>query len=299
MEASQHPEGAGRRKRIAGRTLALRTAVGAVLVPLVLAVTYAGGLLFAVFVAVLAALGAFEFTAMAGRAGWHPGRILAVAGAAAVCLSFHLGIGAAPGAVLTGALAVVLVERLTVSSREHYFADVASTILPIVYCGWLLGHFIWLRNPPAGLSDAYAGGRLDGGTVAVYLALVLTWTYDSAAYLAGSLAGRHKLIPRISPSKTVEGLIGGLAGSALAGLACWATFASFLGGPEAALVGLAIGAVAQLGDIAESMLKRSTGAKDSSNLIPGHGGFLDRFDSLLFTGPAVCLYLLYLRGGLS
>jgi phosphatidate cytidylyltransferase len=293
---SLRPESAVPRRRIAGRTLAVRVAVGAVLIPIVLAVTYAGGLLYAIFVALLAALGAYEFTAMATRAGWHPGRILGVAGASVICLSFHFGAGALPGAVMSAVLVIILVERLTGSTREHYFADVASTFLATVYCGWLLGHFIWLRNPGPRLAEAVGGGALEAGTAAVYLVLVITWTYDSVAYLVGSLLGKHKLIPRISPSKTVEGLVGGLVGCAVAGLVCRGTFAPFLSSGEAVVLGLALGVVAQVGDVAESMLKRSTGAKDSSNLIPGHGGFLDRFDSLLFTGPALCFYLFYLRG---
>jgi phosphatidate cytidylyltransferase len=296
LAESQQQENARPRRPIAGRTLAVRVAVGAVLIPIVLAVTYAGGLFYAIFVALLAALGAYEFTAMAARAGWHPGRILAIAGASAICLSFHFGAGALPGAVMSAVLVIILVERLTGSTREHYFADVASTFLGAVYCGWLLGHFIWLRNPGPRLAEVAGGAGLEVGVAAVYLVLVLTWTYDSVAYLAGSLLGRHKLIPRISPSKTVEGLAGGLVGCAVAGLVCRATFAPFLSIGEAVVVGLALGGIAQVGDVAESMLKRSTGAKDSSNLIPGHGGFLDRFDSLLFTGPALCLYLFYLRG---
>ena len=295
MAESLQPESARPRKPLSARTLAVRFAVGVVLIPVVLGFAYAGGLVFALFVALLAALGAYELTAMAARAGWHPGRILSVAGASAVCLAFHFGAGALPGAVLTAVLVITLIERLTSSTREHYLADVASTLLATTYCGLLLGHFIWLRNPGPDLTWAAAGAP-EAGRAAVYLALILTWTYDTAAYLSGSLVGRHKLIPRISPSKTVEGFAGGLAGCAVAGAVCRSTFAPFLGLAEAVAIGLTLGVIAQVGDIAESMMKRSMGAKDSSNLIPGHGGFLDRIDSLLFTGPALCLYLFYLRG---
>jgi phosphatidate cytidylyltransferase len=269
--------------------------VGVVLIPVVLGVTHLGGLVYALFVALLAALGAYEFTAMAQRSGWHPARVLSVVGAAALCLSFHFGRGALPGLVLTALLGLTFLERLARSSKEHYLAGTASTLLGAVYSGWLLGYFIWLRALGADLPGAAEGG-LEPGTAFVYLVLIVTWSYDSFAYLAGSLLGKHKLIPKISPSKTVEGMVGGLVGAAAAALVSAATFAPFLGLAEAVALGLGLGVAAQVGDVVESMFKRSAGAKDSSNLIPGHGGFLDRFDSLLFTGPVMYFYVRLIAG---
>jgi phosphatidate cytidylyltransferase len=136
----------------------------------------------------------------------------------------------------------------------------------MVYCCVLLGFLVWLPR---------------------HLVLVLMgtiWAGDAAAYYGGRALGRHKLAPTISPNKTVEGSIAGLAGSVLAGVGLGSLLLSF---PIAllAIASFAAGIAGQLGDLAESALKRSAGVKDSSSLLPGHGGMLDRLDSLLFAAP--------------
>ena len=117
------------------------------------------------------------------------------------------------------------------------------------------------------------------------------WSFDTGAYLVGSQIGRHKFLTHISPSKSIEGLVGGL-------VACTIVVAADARGPRpgrrsgAIVLGPLLGLVAQAGDLAESMLKRAAGAKDSGTLIPGHGGILDRIDSFLFAAPVVALYVL-------
>ena len=289
MEESRHPESGTIRRPALAKTLGIRIAVGAVLIPVVLALTYTGGWAYAIFVGLLAALGSYELLAMAARADVRPSRTLGIVGSAAVAVSFRWPDHVLPGIVLAVAVLAVLVERLVRSTKERYLWEVSLTCLALLYPGALLGYFVWLRDAPV-VAQGVGGGPIGTGTSLVYFVLILTWSYDSFAYLAGSSLGRHKLFPRISPSKTVEGLFGGLAGSVAAALICRATFVTFIGAAEAVLLGVALGIIAQIGDVAESMMKRSTGAKDSSNLIPGHGGFLDRFDSLLFTGPAFYFY---------
>ena len=123
------------------------------------------------------------------------------------------------------------------------------------------------------------------------LVFVLLWANDTFAYLTGRLLGKHKLFPRISPGKTIEGSIGGLV-LTLTGIAVFSHFADWL--PMKAAIGMGAIAVVfgTLGDLCESMLKRQAGVKDSGRLIPGHGGILDRFDSVLFSIPFICIYLL-------
>jgi phosphatidate cytidylyltransferase len=131
--------------------------------------------------------------------------------------------------------------------------------------------------------------RTGGGLAWFLLALLVTWLSDTFAYLVGKTWGRRKLIPRVSPNKTVEGAAGGLAAAAITAIACDVVFGMEIGIVWALVIGLALGAIGMVGDLSESMLKRQRGVKDSSNLIPGHGGMLDRIDALVFVLVATWL----------
>ena len=117
------------------------------------------------------------------------------------------------------------------------------------------------------------------------------WWGDIAAYYVGKYLGKHSLAPRVSPGKTVEGSLGGLAGNLAGGLAAWAWFFQEISLTHCLIVIVICGIIGQFGDLAESILKRSAGVKDSGSLIPGHGGLLDRIDSLMFAAPAFYFYL--------
>jgi phosphatidate cytidylyltransferase len=125
------------------------------------------------------------------------------------------------------------------------------------------------------------------------LPFFLAWSCDTAAYGVGRAFGRRKLAPTLSPKKSVEGAMGGLAASIAAGLIARLWFAPYLTLLDALLLGALVGFFAQVGDLVESLLKRDAATKDSSGLIPGHGGALDRFDSLLFAAPIVYYYLVF------
>jgi phosphatidate cytidylyltransferase len=130
----------------------------------------------------------------------------------------------------------------------------------------------------------------DVGARLVFFVAAVTWVGDIVAYLVGIALGRHRLLPKVSPNKTVEGAVGGLLGSTAAGLVCAWEFVPLLTPLTGALLGLAGGILGQLGDLVESLLKRDVGIKDTAGLIPGHGGVLDRFDSLLFSAPLLYYY---------
>ena len=175
-------------------------------------------------------------------------------------------------AALTAALlAAGLIAQLA-TTDEHRFANWALAAAAGGYAGALLGLAVVLRASPDGFAWTL-------------LALVVTWAYDSLAFLAGRSIGRHGFMTHISPRKTWEGVAGGAAGSIVA----TAAFLPFL--PieawQVVPLGLAWAAAAQTGDLVASMVKRDAGAKDSGRLIPGHGGMLDRVDGLLFVAPAV------------
>lgn len=270
--------------------LAKRLGAGAVFIPIVLLVAHRGGLLFACFVALLAALASSEFVNLAYAGGFRTSRFVVILGSAVIAISFYFGKLQTSAIVLTIVVLIVLLERLARVDVGKYVLSVSLTVTGIVYTGWLLGSFILLREFPGDALKPELAGAGDIGWHLVLLVLILAWCNDSGAYFVGSSIGRRRFMPRVSPSKTVEGTLGGIACCVAAALISRATFASFFGIGEAVGAGVLVGAACVTGDLAESMLKRSTGIKDSSNLIPGHGGLLDRFDSLLFAGPVFYLF---------
>jgi phosphatidate cytidylyltransferase len=157
------------------------------------------------------------------------------------------------------------------------------TAFGIAYVNWLLGYAFWLRD-------------LEAGKEWVLLLVLVTWLGETAAYLVGSVLGRHALAPLVSPKKTVEGAAAQLVVSVVAALIARAWFFPALPLSGAVLVGLMLGVVGQVGDLVESALKRSVGVKDTGRLIPGHGGMLDRIDSLLFNTPVLFYYAVHVRG---
>jgi phosphatidate cytidylyltransferase len=203
--------------------------------------------------------------------------------AAAVLLPWAAYVQGGAWANLVLACLVVLALGLELLRRDgaQPVAHIAVTILGLLYVCWLGSHLVLLRELPRLRQAPYAEGFRF-----VMLTFLLTWMSDTGAYLVGSLAGRHKLAPRISPGKSVEGSVGGLALAVVAGVVAARTFAR---GELTPLSGASLGAIAavfgQIGDLVESLLKRDAQVKDASGAIPGHGGVLDRFDSVLFTAP--------------
>ncbi len=270
--------------------LAKRAAAGVVLIPIVLLVTYRGGLSFACFVALLAALGAWEFQRMVRARGIDVPGLVVMPGSALVVLAFYVGGIGSAAIVLTAVLLAVMVERLARAGVGGFVTDVSVAVTAVFYTGWLLGFFVLLRQFPGAAVAPGPAGPPDLGRSLVLLVLILAWSSDSGAYFVGSAVGRRKLMARVSPSKTVEGALGAAAASVAAALISKWTYAGFLGTGQAVSAGVLVAAACVVGDLVESMLKRSTGVKDSSGLIPGHGGLLDRFDSLLFAGPVFYVF---------
>ena len=139
-------------------------------------------------------------------------------------------------------------------------------------------------------------GSQDTGSRFIYLCMAATWSNDTLAYFTGRTFGKHPLHPVVSPKKTWEGFAGGAVGSVVAAYACHATFLPELGATEAIIYGLIMAPLVPLGDLAESLLKRSAGIKDSGSIIPGHGGLLDRIDALLFAVPWTYMVAYYAVG---
>jgi phosphatidate cytidylyltransferase len=248
---------------------------------LVLFIAYAGPVLFDLLVLVLVLLGLFEFFRMALPAERKAERYLAVAVGGGLTLVSVMNVaGALPSLTLaTFFFAIWFLLR---------FRDLGSVIqhLSLVFFGFLylpllLGHLSMLH-------------RLPQGKEWIFLVLFIVMLGDSAAYFTGVNFGRRKLYPAISPNKSIEGALGGLVGSLLGALFFRYFFFPGLSVGDCILLGFGIGALGQIGDLFESMLKRSFGVKDSGDLIPGHGGILDRLDSLIFAFAPAYYYALWL-----
>ncbi len=276
-----------------------RFASALVMAPAILVAAYFGGPLYLLGTALVTYLALREVYALAQHAGWQPRRALGYP--LALLLLVVLGgdrlvgfelfgawRGTASQLLITAGIVVPLGCEIFRRSPERQGATSAiATMSGCLYVAWLLGHFIPLR-----LVEPAEAGR---GWV--FYALAATWAYDTGAYFTGSLLGRHRFLPRISPNKTWEGVVGGTIAVALVTVASglpltfWGWQALPLWHWHAIPLALGVAAAAQLGDLAESLIKRQAGAKDAGGLIPGHGGMLDRIDSLLFSVLVVYYYV--------
>lgn len=257
--------------------LRTRLATAVVAIPALWLVTrYLPPWLFAGFIVAVTAIGLYEYFAMA-----FPDRPWVRAAGIAWGIMLAGGIVSLRaevwGAVLAGGLMMGLLIAVLGGADDLVGAmqRLGLTVLGVLYVGFFTPHIVLLRAPA------------DGWRLVLFTVFVAMGS-DSGGYFAGRAFGRHKLAPAVSPSKTVEGALGAVGGAVLIAAACRVVFLHALPFGESLVVGGVISILAQLGDLAESALKRAFGAKDSGWIIPGHGGILDRLDSLLF--PFVFTY---------
>jgi phosphatidate cytidylyltransferase len=271
-----------------------RVAVAAIGIPAAAVVIYVGGWLLAVVLAAIAAAAAAELYQLAERRGvraFVPAGVL-LAAATVLLTAVRDGAAAAEWTLHLYVAVTLLAASLAIFRRGVGGAPLAAaavTILGALFTGGTLSYAVLLRELHVPAAGAVAAAW--AGPVLLFLPLVLTWSSDSAAYFGGRAWGRRRLAPAVSPGKTVAGAVSAVAGTVLVA-AVYAHFllAGWLGLPLGVGFGVAAGIIisvlGQLGDLAESLLKREAGVKDSGALLPGHGGVLDRFDSLFFTLPA-------------
>lgn len=266
-----------------GIALLKRVASTLLLLPVFIWIVVAAPIwVFGATVVLVAALAQWEFTGMFERAGVRVFRVLGLVGGTLVTASFALPIS--ERLAFTAVLLVALTALLwPPAGGPRDWSSVIVTVFGIGYVNWLLGYAFWLRD-------------LVEGEEWVLLLVWVTWLGETAAYLVGSTVGRHRLAPLISPNKTVEGALAQLVASVAAALIARLWFFPELSMPGALVVGLLLGVTGQVGDLVESALKRSVGTKDTGHIIPGHGGALDRIDSLLFNTPVLFYYAVHVRG---
>ncbi len=259
--------------------LKTRLITGGLLSALTLWLVWSGLYPFSCLVLVCSVVGQFEFQAFAEKKGFHPGRRLGIAMTLLLLVSsIFFSAEVVNQFMLLGIILTYTIMLLRPEKRVSALIDASLTTLGVVYVGWFFSHILQLHKLP------------DGAAI-ITLLLVGSAFNDMGGFFVGRKIGRTKLYPRVSPKKTVEGAIGGLFTAILACLFVgWLTGLAYT---HCAWAGVIIAIAGSFGDLFESSLKRDVGVKDSGTAIPGHGGALDRFDSLAFAAPIFYLYAVY------
>jgi phosphatidate cytidylyltransferase len=284
---------------MASHNLVQRIVVAAIAIPLVVGIIWLGGWVLAATLAVLGVLGAREIYDFGRRQGIEPLERTGWLAAAAIPLLAYWAKGSelhwAEPALYLGALWLMVVLSLAMARRGprgRPLTSVSITLFGCLYASGLLSFLIAIRH------GGVAVVRPTGYVLLTVFPLVITWICDTAAMAVGTAVGGPRLAPILSPNKTHAGAIGGMVGGIIAALALGMLVLNRQGWSfsygQLLVFGLVISIVGQIGDVAESLLKREAGLKDSSSLIPGHGGVLDRLDSLYFVVPAAAgLYRMF------
>lgn len=247
---------------------------------LILFVLKSGFIPFFYLVLALTALGLLEYYRMAVPERKIAGFCAAVLASLLLptlvfeCLPFSL-------CLTIAVLIFALLSLLKIRDIKQSAGETGLFLMGILYLPLLMSYLVLLRG-------------LDHGVKLIFLLLIIVMSGDTAAFYVGSSIGKRKLYPIVSPNKSVEGMIGGLAGSVVGAVLSGATFFPELTFGHAVATAVLVGLLGQLGDLFESLLKRSFGVKDSGTLFPGHGGMLDRLDSVLFAAPTLYFYVRYL-----
>ncbi len=267
---------------------AKRVLVSLITIPLILAVSYIGSFVFFSFVVAVALISFYEFSSFVKNKD----------------INVNVWIGYFSLIFLTvnqfnnafDTYTFIIVLMIIVSTVELFrnknsaIYNIGATLLGIFYIGIFASSLIGIREFYPAVGDIY----LRGGYVIISIFITI-WVCDSAAFFGGTAFGKHKLFVRVSPNKSWEGAVFGFIFALLTMILLKEILLNFLSWETVIAFGIIIGTVGQIGDLIESLFKRDAGVKDSSNLIPGHGGIFDRFDSLLFTAPVILLYMKYFQ----
>ena len=262
--------------------LSTRILSALVLIPLIAITAFLGGWWFAGLVALFAALAVVEFYQLTKRLDPQPSLVIGTALTVALVFAARYPSYRVAPALFVITLGLLMVKYVLQQDYDRFLGDWAATLMGSAYVGGMLSYYVLLRDLPQGLAWVAA-------------AVVTTWVGDTAAYFVGKSLGRRPFFPRVSPRKTLEGAVGGMTAATITGAAIAVSFLR-LSWPLAAALGVLIALASTFGDLAESLVKRQAGVKDSGNLIPGHGGALDRVDSLLFAAVATYYFAIWAAG---
>ncbi len=254
-----------------------RVIVGILGVPLIIAISYFGGIYFLIFSIIVSSLALWELYSMFERKGIYPLKYTGIIISVFFLLLMYSG---------RESILLIIYIVLPVISSVEIFRKVKSPLNPVI----LFFGIIYVTVPFMMLSELL---KLSGFNIVIYT-FVLIWTCDTAAYFGGRAFGKHQL-SEISPKKTREGMVSGFVFTVMISLILHFMFSDKINLQDALCTGLIIGIFSQIGDLFESLIKRYCVVKDSSGLIPGHGGILDRFDSLIYVVPFIYIYFAYVK----
>lgn len=268
--------------------LTSRILVALIGIPFIVALCLIGKIPFLIFVLFIGLVSFNEYSSMLRSKNSFPNKLVGFFAVAVLIINeykliidYHL---------LFILIIILLLLLELFRNKSSAINNIGSALLGIFYIGIFSASIINLRQFYADSSFTYTqGGYL------ILSILISIWLCDSAAYFIGSAYGLHKLMPRVSPKKSWEGAIAGFIFSVIGMVVSKSFMLEFLTMTDAIIIGIIVGVFGQIGDLIESLIKRDANVKDSSSIIPGHGGILDRFDSLIFSSPIVYLYLLLIK----
>lgn len=273
------------------RTLFVRIISALIAIPIaVILIFWPHGLPFAVAICLISLLGANEFYGNIRKIGMRPVEWAGFAAVALFVVSARTYEFSTIGSIFPAVLTLLLILSFCVEFFRRNRApiiNVGTTVFGAVYVGWMISHLVVLRG--IGGSIQVGSFRAETGAWLVMLTFMCTWACDSGAYFMGKSFGKRRIAPNLSPNKTIEGSIGGFIGSVI--IAAITGHIIHLPLLHSLALGAIFGVLCQLGDLSESAIKRELGIKDFGTIIPGHGGILDRFDSVLFAAPAAYYYV--------
>jgi phosphatidate cytidylyltransferase len=259
-----------------------RILVALIAIPFFLVACYWGGYSFLALALFIGLLAEYELLQIARKKSADPSMILGFLAVAAFIMNAFFHFLEYEVLVILIVLPIVILEMFR--NKGSAVLNTGTSFLGLFYIGISMSSLVLIR-------EYFTGPDYLRGALMVFTVFAAIWVCDSAAYFGGLSLGKHRLFPRVSPKKSWEGAIFGFVFALLAVFAAKFWLLGFLSWGDAIVLGLIIGIMGQLGDLAESWLKRDAGIKDSSNLIPGHGGIFDRFDSLIAVAPLVYVYL--------
>ncbi|MBK7629315.1 MAG: phosphatidate cytidylyltransferase [Ignavibacteriales bacterium] len=266
---------------------AVRILVSVIAIPALVLFSYFGGVYFLSFVLIIAGISFYEFSVLAKQKGANVNVNLGLLAIIFLVINQYRFLFSQYNFLIAFFIVLLIFELFR--NNGSAIQNIGSTLLGVFYLGLFGTTLIGIREFYPNINGLYE----HGGYLIISI-FVTIWICDSAAFFGGTALGKHKLFPRVSPKKSWEGAIFGFVFAILAMILAKNLVLDFLSLKNAIVIGFIIGTFGQIGDLAESLLKRDAGVKDSSHLIPGHGGIFDRFDSLLFSSPIIYLYLTYL-----